>query len=394
VSDPAASGPGSIVVRGARQHNLRNVDVEIPRDRLVVITGLSGSGKSSLAFDTIYAEGQRRYVESLSSYARQFLGQMEKPKYDHIRGLSPTISIEQKAASNNPRSTVGTITEVFDYLRVLWARIGRQHCPRCGHPVERLSAQEVVDRLLALAPGTRFLLLARLVDNRKGEYRELLQENVREGFTRFRIDGAVHGGDELPTLDKKRKHTIDVVVDRLAVPESGGLERSRLTDSVETALRKGQGRLWVQLVGGEERLYSEELWCHHCDHGFPELTTKQVRSRGLAPSGSTRERDAAAPLHRQDAVTACRRGRGGHENTIFTWYTPSESVLSTGFPVSLKIASMRALCTSTSPRNPAAPRARAISASRRNSAVPTPRLCQASMTSKDTSAKRVAGAMS
>src|SRR5262249_4536402 len=186
-----------------------------PKHRLIVFTGPSGSGKSSLAFDTIYAEGQRRYVESLSSYARQFLGQMEKPKYDHIRGLSPTISIEQKAASNNPRSTVGTITEVYDYLRVLWARIGHQHCHRCGRPVERLSAQEIVDRVQELPAGTRFHLMARLVDNRKGEYRELLRDAVGEGFARFRIDGTIVAGDELPALDKKRKHTIDVVVDRL-----------------------------------------------------------------------------------------------------------------------------------------------------------------------------------
>src|SRR5262245_28596732 len=258
-----AEEPESIVVKGAREHNLAIDYLEIPKKKLVVFTGVSGSGKSSLAFDTLYAEGQRRYVESLSSYARQFLGQMEKPKYDHIRGLSPTISIEQKAASNNPRSTVGTITEVYDYLRVLYARIGRQHCHRCERPVERLSAQEIVERLLELAPGTRFHLMARLVDNRKGEYRELLRDTVREGFGRFRIDGEVVRDDELPTLDKKRKHTIDVVVDRLAVPESGGLERARLTDSVETALKKGGGRLLLQIQGGEERLYSEELWCHH-----------------------------------------------------------------------------------------------------------------------------------
>jgi excinuclease ABC subunit A len=261
-----------IEVRGAAEHNLRKVDVSLPKHALIVFTGPSGSGKSSLAFDTIYAEGQRRYVESLSSYARQFLGQLEKPKYDHIRGLSPTISIEQKAASNNPRSTVGTITEVYDYLRVLWARIGQQHCHVCGRPVERLSAEEIVDRLLALPAGTRFLLMARLVDSRKGEYKELLRETVGEGFARFRIDGEIVAGDELPSLDKKRKHTIDVVVDRLAVPESGKLERPRVTDSVETALKKGAGRLLLQIVGGEERLYSEELWCHHCDHGFPELS--------------------------------------------------------------------------------------------------------------------------
>src|SRR4051794_30148135 len=200
-----AEEPEFIVVKGAREHNLSVDYLEIPKKKLVVFTGVSGSGKSSLAFDTLYAEGQRRYVESLSSYARQFLGQMEKPRYDHIRGLSPTISIEQKAASNNPRSTVGTITEVHDYLRVLYARIGRQTCHRCGNAVERLSAEEIVDRLLALAPGTRFLLLARLVDNRKGEYRELLDEAVREGFGRFRIDGAVHASDELPAIDKKKK---------------------------------------------------------------------------------------------------------------------------------------------------------------------------------------------
>jgi len=263
----------SIEIRGAAEHNLKHVDARIPKNKLVVFTGPSGSGKSSLAFDTIYAEGQRRYVESLSAYARQFLGQMEKPRYDHIRGLSPTISIEQKAASNNPRSTVGTITEIYDYLRVLWARIGRQHCHRCGRPVERLSAAEIAGRLAALSGGTRLLLLARLVDNRKGEYRELLREAVREGYGRFRIDGEVVREDELPALDKKRKHTIDVVVDRLAVPERREASfEARVTDSVETALRKGGGLLICAVVGGEERLYSEHLHCHHCDLGFPELS--------------------------------------------------------------------------------------------------------------------------
>jgi excinuclease ABC subunit A len=255
-------------VRGAAEHNLRHVDVRLPKHQLIVFTGPSGSGKSSLAFDTIYAEGQRRYVESLSAYARQFLGQMEKPKYDHIRGLSPTISIEQKAASNNPRSTVGTITEVADYLRVLYARIGRQHCHRCGQAVERLSAAEIVDRLAALPDGTKLLLLARIVDNRKGEHRELIEDAIRSGFTRFRIDGEVVTDDALPGLDKKRKHTIDVVVDRLAMPAA----RARLTDSVETGLKRGQGRLWCQIVGGDEKLFSEALWCHRCDVGFPELT--------------------------------------------------------------------------------------------------------------------------
>jgi excinuclease ABC subunit A len=303
----------TIEVRGAAEHNLRRVDVRLPKHALIVFTGPSGSGKSSLAFDTIYAEGQRRYVESLSSYARQFLGQMEKPKYDHIRGLSPTISIEQKAASNNPRSTVGTITEVYDYLRVLWARIGRQHCHSCGRPVERLSAEEIVDRLLALPPGTRFHLLARIVDNRKGEYRELLREAAAEGFSRFRIDGQPAREDELPLLDKKRKHTIEIVVDRLALPEEGRLERARVTDSVELALRKGGRRLLLQIVGGEERLYSEELWCHHCDHGFPELSPQSFSFNsplGMCPDcnglGTKPEMDPALVV--PDATKSVRGG--------------------------------------------------------------------------------------
>jgi excinuclease ABC subunit A len=262
-----------IEVRGAAEHNLKRIDARIPKHRLVVFTGPSGSGKSSLAFDTLYAEGQRRYVESLSAYARQFLGQMEKPRVDHIRGLSPTISIEQKAASNNPRSTVGTITEIHDYLRVLWARIGRQHCHRCGRPVERLSAAEIADRLRGQPAGARFLLLARLVDNRKGEHREVLSEAVAEGFGRFRIDGRVVRGDELPALEKKKKHTIDVVVDRLAVPDSPDAGfATRLADSVETALAKGKGLLIADFGDGDERLYSEQLHCHVCDLGFPELS--------------------------------------------------------------------------------------------------------------------------
>jgi excinuclease ABC subunit A len=262
-----------IEIRGAAEHNLKRVDVRIPKNRLVVFTGPSGSGKSSLAFDTIYAEGQRRYVESLSAYARQFLGQMEKPRYERIRGLSPTISIEQKSAGSNPRSTVGTITEIHDHLRVLFARIGRQHCHRCGSLVERLSAAEVAGRLAALPPGTRFLLLARLVDGRKGEHRELLEGAVRDGFARFRIDGEVAGADALPDLDKKRKHVIDVVVDRLAAPpRPDAAWRARLADSVETALARGQGVLRCALVGGEERLYSEHLHCLACDVGFPELS--------------------------------------------------------------------------------------------------------------------------
>src|SRR5512139_2207793 len=274
--------PDTISVKGAREHNLKSVDVEIPKKRLVVFTGVSGSGKSSLAFDTLYAEGQRRYVESLSSYARQFLGQMEKPRYDTLRGLSPTISIEQKAASNNPRSTVGTITEVHDYLRVLYASIGVQHCPSCGRPVGKQTAQQIVDSILELPQGSRILVLAPLVQNRKGEYKELLGDVQKRGFARVRVDGMIHQLTERLALDKKLKHDIELVVDRLVVKD--GI-RSRLTDSVETALREGKGTLVVadadkeQKVGPgdpeeykkHDRFYSELNACHACGLSFGEL---------------------------------------------------------------------------------------------------------------------------
>jgi excinuclease ABC subunit A len=259
-----------LIVRGAREHNLKGVDLAIPKKKLVVFTGVSGSGKSSLAFDTLFAEGQRRYVESLSAYARQFLGQMEKPRYDSIRGLSPTISIEQKAASRNPRSTVGTITEVSDYLRVLFARAGVQHCYQCGRPVAAQSAQEIVDELERLPEGTKYLVLAPVVENRKGEYKELLDELRTQGFARLRLNGDIIDLDEKVQLDKKRKHTLDVVIDRL-VARPG--HRPRITDSVETALRRGSGKLVVSVVGEDaDRLFSEERWCPYCKIGFPELT--------------------------------------------------------------------------------------------------------------------------
>jgi excinuclease ABC subunit A len=276
------SEPEFISVKGAREHNLKSVSLEIPKKKLVVFTGVSGSGKSSLAFDTLYAEGQRRYVESLSSYARQFLGQMEKPKYDTIRGLSPTISIEQKAASNNPRSTVGTITEVHDYLRVLYASIGMQHCPSCGRPVGKQTAQQIVESILSMPEGSRILLLSPLVQNRKGEYRDLLADLGKKGFARVRVDGMIHQLTERLALDKKLKHDIELVVDRLVVKE--GI-RPRLTDSVETALREGQGTLIVadadkeQKVGPgdpeeykrHDRFYSELNACHACGLSFGEL---------------------------------------------------------------------------------------------------------------------------
>ena len=235
----------SLVIQGAREHNLKNIDLEIPKKKLVVFTGVSGSGKSSLAFDTIYAEGQRRYVESLSSYARQFLGQMEKPHYDYIRGLSPTIAIEQKAASKNPRSTVGTLTEIYDYLRVLFARVGVQYCYRCGRSIGAQSPEQIVAEVLRLPPRTKILLLAPLVRQRKGEFRDLLAEVQHSGFVRVRLDGEVVELSEIPALDKKKKHTIEVVVDRLIISDQ---IKERLTDSVETALRVGKGQLVVSCL--------------------------------------------------------------------------------------------------------------------------------------------------
>ncbi len=261
--------PDRIVITGARQHNLKNVTVEIPKKKLVVVTGVSGSGKSSLAFDTLYAEGQRRYIESLSAYARQFLGQMEKPLYDSIKGLAPTISIEQKTASTNPRSTVGTVTELHDYLRVLWARVGRLTCWNCGRAVSQQSAQQVVHEVMGLAEGTKFLVLAPLVKERKGEHRDVLEQVRKAGFARARVDGIVLPLDEEIRLDKKKKHSIDAVVDRL-VAKPGIAQR--LTDSVETALRHGQGIVVVAAEGAPEMVLSEHRACHHCGISFPEPT--------------------------------------------------------------------------------------------------------------------------
>ena len=274
----------SLVVRGAREHNLRNISLELPRDALIVFTGLSGSGKSSLAFDTIFAEGQRRYVESLSAYARQFLGQMDKPDVDFIEGLSPAVSIDQKSTSRNPRSTVGTITEVYDYLRLLYARAGRPHCPVCGEPISRQSPQQIVDRLLGLEEGTRFQVLAPVVRGRKGEYVEVFRQLAGAGFSRARVDGELVQLTEPPTLDKKYKHSIDVIVDRLAVKPS---VKQRLTDSVETALALAQGVVsidFVDLDPGDplrERRYSERMACPN-DHdiAIEELEPRQFSFNG------------------------------------------------------------------------------------------------------------------
>jgi len=257
-----------IIVKGAREHNLKNIDIELPKKKLIIFTGVSGSGKSSLAFDTIFAEGQRRYVESLSSYARQFIGQMEKPKYDTIRGLSPTIAIEQKAASKNPRSTVGTITEIYDYLRVLFARIGTQYCFKCGKKVGQGNAESMVSQILSLPAGEKILVMAPIVENRKGEHRERLDELKKEGFARVRIDGVVQDLADVQTLPKNKKHSIEVVVDRLVVKQDQEFKK-RLTDSVETALRLGNGQLLVQIPGKEDLRMSETRSC--CGTAFPEL---------------------------------------------------------------------------------------------------------------------------
>ncbi len=265
-----------LIVRGAREHNLKNVDVRIPRDRLTVITGLSGSGKSSLAFDTIYAEGQRRYVESLSAYARQFLGMMEKPDVDAIEGLSPAISIEQKTAGRNPRSTVGTVTEVYDYLRLLWARVGTPHCPECGEPVRRQSATQIVDQVLGWPEGTRIEVLAPLVRGRKGEFRELFEEMLRKGFVRARVDGELVELSDPPKLNRRQNHDIALVVDRLVVRAE---DRSRLADSVETALRMADGVVEVDVHGDgpgpEAHLFSEHYACPTCGINIPELEPRQ-----------------------------------------------------------------------------------------------------------------------
>ena len=260
----------SIVIKGAREHNLKNVDLVLPRNRLIVVTGLSGSGKSSLAFDTIYAEGQRRYVESLSSYARQFLGQMEKPDVDYIEGLSPAISIDQKSTSRNPRSTVGTVTEVYDYLRLLFARVGTPHCYSCRREISTQSSEQIVDSIAELPEGTRIVLLAPLVRGRKGEYAKLFEEIAKEGFTRVRVDGEIKELREKIVLDKKRKHTIEVVVDRLVMkPEI----RSRLGDSVETTLRLSTGIVTV-LANDKELTYSEAFACVYCGLSFEELAPR------------------------------------------------------------------------------------------------------------------------
>ncbi len=261
-----------IVIRGARENNLKNIDLEIPREKLVVMTGLSGSGKSSLAFDTIYAEGQRRYVESLSSYARMFLGQMEKPDLDYIDGLSPAISIDQKTTGRNPRSTVGTVTEIYDYLRLLWARIGVPHCPECGKEIQQQTVDQIVDQIMLLPLATRIQILAPVIRARKGEHAKIFEDARKSGYVRVRVDGSIYELSEEIKLDKNKKHTIEVVVDRLVVRED---ILRRLTDSIETASALSGGIVVVDVVGEEkEMLFSQNYACEDCGISIEELAPR------------------------------------------------------------------------------------------------------------------------
>ncbi len=260
-----------IIIKGAKEHNLKNINVEIPRDKLVVITGLSGSGKSSLAFDTIYAEGQRRYVESLSSYARQFLGLMEKPDVESIEGLSPAISIDQKTTSKNPRSTVGTVTEIYDYIRLLYARIGIPYCPKCGKKIEKQTIDQIVDNILEVDVGTKIQVLAPVVRGKKGEYTKLLENFQKEGFLRVRIDGEVYELTDDIDIDRNKKHNIDIIIDRLIIKED---IRNRLSESVETALRYANKLVTIDIAGKEERLFSEDYACPDCGISFEELNPR------------------------------------------------------------------------------------------------------------------------
>ena len=261
-----------IFVKGAREHNLKNIDVTIPRDKLVVITGVSGSGKSSLAFDTVYAEGQRRYMESLSAYARQFLGRMEKPDVDYIEGLSPAISIDQKGASRNPRSTVGTVTEIYDYLRLLFARTGHPHCPQCGREITMQTVEQIVDAIQALPEGSRIMILAPLIKDRKGEYQQVFNDLRKAGYARVRVDGNIHDLSEEFQLEKFKKHSIEAVIDRLVIGQSGS--QSRIADSVETALKLGAGVVLVFIIDGDELLFSEHFACVHCGISLGEIAPR------------------------------------------------------------------------------------------------------------------------
>ena len=261
----------SIVVKGAREHNLKNINVEIPRDKLVVMTGISGSGKSSLAFDTIFAEGQRRYVESLSAYARQFLQQMEKPDVDHIDGLSPAVAIDQKSTTRNPRSTVGTVTEIYDYLRLLYARVGVPHCHECGKEISPQAPEQIIEQVMKLKEETKFQVLAPIVRGRKGEYSELFKDIKSQGFVRVKVDGEVRNVDEAIKLDRYKIHHISIVIDRLVMKKD---LRKRVADSVETALNLGEGILLIDIIDGKELVFSQQFACLDCGVSYEELSPR------------------------------------------------------------------------------------------------------------------------
>ena len=288
----------SIIIKGAKEHNLKDINIEIPRDKLVVITGLSGSGKSSLAFDTLYAEGQRRYVESLSSYARQFLGLMEKPDVESIEGLSPAISIDQKTTSRNPRSTVGTVTEIYDYIRLLYARIGVPYCPNCGKKIEKQTIDQIIDSVMSLEEGTRIQVLAPVVRGKKGEYTKLLQDFQKEGFVRVRVDGEVYELTDDIEIDRKKKHNIELVVDRLVVKEE---IRTRLTESVETALKYANNLVVIDILGDKEILYSQNYACPDCNISIEELTPRMFSFNN--PYGACPDCSGLGSLTRVDPET-------------------------------------------------------------------------------------------
>ncbi|MGI5915621.1 MAG: excinuclease ABC subunit UvrA [Anaerolineae bacterium] len=322
-----------ISIRGARVHNLKDIDVDIPRDKLVVITGLSGSGKSSLAFDTIYAEGQRRYVESLSAYARQFLGQMDKPDVDHIDGLSPAISIDQKSTSRSPRSTVGTVTEIYDYLRLLYARVGIPHCPICGREISRQTVQQIVDTIQGLPEGSRLLIMAPLIRDRKGEHKRVIEDLRKAGYVRARIDGEVLGLDDVRPLDRYKQHTIEAVIDRIVVrrpaEENGNqadadADRSRLSDSVETALKLGGGVMIVSILGGEDQLYSEHYACPECGISLPEIEPRSFSFN--SPHGACPECTGLGTRQELDpSLIVPDRGRSIRDGAVEPWANASKN---------------------------------------------------------------------
>ncbi len=306
-----------IFVKGAREHNLKNIDLKIPRDKLVVFTGVSGSGKSSLAFDTIYSEGQRRYVESLSTYARQFLGQMDKPDVDYIEGLSPSISIDQKSTSNNPRSTVGTVTEIYDYLRLLYARVGQPHCPRCKRSIQRQSVDQVVDQLLALPEGSKLKILAPVVKAQKGEHRKLMQNLFRDGFHRLLVDGYEYTSDEEINLEKNKKHDISAVIDRLAVKDG---VRSRLAESIELAFELGEGMVAVRRItdqGEEEHLFSRDFACPDCGFSLPELTPRMFSFN--SPFGACSECDGLGEKREIDPELVLDMDKSLQDGAVVPW---------------------------------------------------------------------------